>query len=431
MFAFYLLSFQQVAPGSLAVGMQHNHPTQAKHYPSHHWALSRNASNLYHQSLGANLDSWMVGTVRDEQYSDAQLLAALRKVLNNESAEFRQGQLELCRAGIGQGKQNSFCDFPTGTGKSIVQYVPLMTREMFGSVEGCAVVVVVPDSTLTCQQYNKAVEVFAGTSVTVSMYRQTDIMSETTGIMDENLVFLTLNAWRRITADHPSLVMRWKDEKAVSLIVVDEVHFVWDQSEIRLEDFASLKFVAGLEAPIVAMSATVPAPLRKPLLRFMRLSDSCVRLSAGAYPTPDVAVSVHLIERKHAVSEAMALICSQRLQRSTGAIHCIVNSKSIGKEIFGECRFGQVESCAYIDGDSGLIERNTVARSWYKGELELLISTTGTGFDNLKCECVIAVSGVWSLLSLVQYLGRELGAVLPSRRRYHHPHHMKWMLPIL
>ena len=137
-----LLSFQQVAPGSLAVGMQHNHSTQAKHYPSHHWALSGNASNLYHHSLGADLDSWVVGAVRDEQYSDAQLLAALRKVLNNESAEFRQGQLELCRAGIGQGKQNSFCDFPTGTGKSIVQYVPLMTREMFGSVEGCTVVVV-------------------------------------------------------------------------------------------------------------------------------------------------------------------------------------------------------------------------------------------------------------------------------------------------
>ena len=139
---------------------------------------------------------------------------------------------------------------PTGTGKSIIQYVPLMAREMFGSVEGFTVVVIVPDSTLTCQQYNKAADVFADTSVTVSMYRQTDITNEATSIAQDNLVFLTLNAWRRITSDLPNLVLRWKEERAVSLVVADEVHFVWDQSEIRLEDFASLKFVAGLEAPV-------------------------------------------------------------------------------------------------------------------------------------------------------------------------------------
>ena len=54
-----------------------------------------------------------------------------------------------------------------------------------------------------------------------------------------------------------------------------------------------------VEAPIVAMSATVPAPLRKPLFRFMRLSGSCVLLSAGVCPTPDVAVSV-LVRTLHA-----------------------------------------------------------------------------------------------------------------------------------
>ena len=198
--------------------MQHNHPTQAKHYPSHHWALSGSATNLYHQSLGADLDFWVRRpATEDVLYTDAQLLAALRKVLDDESAEFRQGQLELCRVGLGQGKRNAFCDFPTGTGKSIIQYVPLMAREMFGSVEGFTVVVIVPDSTLTCQQYNKAADVFADTSVTVSMYRQTDITNEATSIAQDNLVFLTLNAWRRITSDLPNLVLRWKEERAVSL----------------------------------------------------------------------------------------------------------------------------------------------------------------------------------------------------------------------
>ena len=37
---------------------------------------------------------------------------------------------------------------------------------------------------------------------------------------------------------------------------------------------------------------------------------------------------------------------------------------------------------------------------------QLLVSTTGTGFDCLTCSCVVVVAGVWSMLSFVQHLGR-------------------------
>ena len=84
---------------------------------------------------------------------------------------------------------------------------------------------------------------------------------------------MSINAWQKTSVDCGDVLKKWQEDRPIDLIFVDEIHLLYDQYEIRANEFNSLQNLVDLGAPVILLTATLPKALSIPLVKFLRLGN--------------------------------------------------------------------------------------------------------------------------------------------------------------
>jgi superfamily II DNA helicase RecQ len=188
-------------------------------------------------------------------------------------------------------------------------------------------------------------------------------------------------------------------------VIVDEFHLLYDEFGIRAPEYLSLRHLVALGGPIQVLSATIPHNLRAPAEKFLGLDGSVRRIGGDSYRAPDVSINVANTTREGVVADVCENVVRRLQEDGCRAVHVISMFASTGEDIKSMLSRDGVE-CDLVTSGTPKKEKARISKAWCEGVLKVLVSTTGCGLDSPACGCVIAAVGAWSIMSLVQCLGR-------------------------
>ena len=277
-------------------------------------------------------------------------------------------QQQLIQFAVNERYKHSIGNLACGMGKSMAIWVHVMARYNYSTIDG-TILVIMPDRSLMEQQFCKATDIFSGKDVSIGRYYQNDIVgSDDLDILKHQIAFVSINAWQKISVDCGDVLKKWQEDRPIDLIFVDEIHLLYDQYEIRANEFNSLQNLVDLGAPVILLTATLPKALSIPLVKFLRLGSDVEYIGGDSYDAPDVEINVASVKQKEVVQDAFAKIC-ERIKTIPGdSIHAISQHKHEGKSLYEKCKQKGI-LCEYIDSDTDRAEHNRIARSWFEGKM--------------------------------------------------------------
>jgi superfamily II DNA helicase RecQ len=401
---------QIVASEAESRKMSHNQRTHKNHYFSKDMTVEDATYLSWWHRLGMRFEHTVDEDTGCRDISDYELLKSLRSLLGDPLATWKSAeQLDACRLSANGRSQHAVVNTACGGGKSMVWKVAVHARRMFTRILGCTIVIC-PQTMLLHQHVAKAQDMLRTSGILVAGYTKGDFDDGVPDgllrcVEEKGLVFLTLDALSAIVDRHKHLMDRWTERKEVERVIVDEFHLLYDEFGIRAYEYLQLRELVTLQAPVLVLSATLPAKLRASAEKFLCLDGSVSQIGGGAYSAPDVAISV-TNTTQDAVVEDVCDKAEAKLKEDPGrAVHVIALFRSTGGTIASMLARRGIK-CELVTSETAEREKARIAKAWCEGELKLLVSTTGCGLDSPSCGCVIAAVGAWSLMALVQYLGR-------------------------
>jgi ATP-dependent DNA helicase RecQ len=317
----------------------------------------------------------------------------------------RNGQLEAMEAAV-QGR-DVLCVMPTGHGKSAIYQVPAM------AVEGVAVVV----SPLIALQRDQASAINAAAGMEannggVTAGDRAYVLNSAETEAD------TAEAWA--AAEDPDEQRRAKflflapeqlvrEEVAtrvaaldVSFLVIDEAHCVSAWGHGFRPDYLQLgRFARKLHRPVIALTATASAPVRREITEQLRLSDPLVIAQGFDRPNLRLEVVHHAAgpDKERAVSELLPELAGPGLlyvatRRETESYARMLRGRGLKAEAYHSGRRA---------GD-----REDIHARFLDDELDVVVATTafGMGIDKPNVRFVVHGDVPDSVDSYYQEIGR-------------------------
>ena len=295
-FSFGLTFYQLVAGDAASFRAGHTGRTQGKSYSSFEELGSQEVIRMSHAALGKN------STLRRAQNSPLSIITeqktrhSMDDVLGCKSNYTCPEQQQLTQFAVNERYKDSIGNLACGMGKSMAISVHVMARCNYSTIDGTTLVIM-PDRSLIEQQFCKVTDIFSGKDVSIGRYYQNDIVgSDGLDILKHQIAFVSINAWQKTSVDCGDVLKKWQEDRPIDLMFVDEIHLLYDQYEIRANEFNSLPnlVLVDLGAPVILLTATLPKALSTciPLVKFLRLGNDVEYIGGDSYDAPDVEINI-------------------------------------------------------------------------------------------------------------------------------------------
>jgi len=234
-----------------------------------------------------------------------------------------------------------------------------------------------------------------------------------------HLIFTTVDAFANLMTNHLTYMHKLSKQGRLKRVFFDEIHTIYMEEHFRSEAFKSLRLSGRLSCPFTAMSATVPPSYAPSLMKYLTMgweADKCQlemvveHCFLGDFPE-DFLFEVK--ECLSPVTEALAfvepLLDKESLRESS--VHVICGTKADAGTVRDRLQSRRGEStlsCELITSETEAGNQERIASLWSGGHLNVLVTTTCglLGNENRKCKSVIVVGYLYSLMNVVQALGR-------------------------
>lgn len=369
---------------------------------------------IFHLELGAEVGGGLAS--RSIVFSKQLLLQGLSLLVGPKARFTCPEQERLVELVANSHDRHAYAGLPCGTGKSMAWMVPAVARVLAGRSRKM-IIVILPYKFLL--QYHLATsrsKVDTVIDMELEGFDGQDIKEGTLPLLLQesqllpNILFLSLEAMVNLIRFHSPKMKEWVALGLIQRIVVDEIHTLLAESFRSAYDF--LPSLVTFEVPLIIMSGTVPRPLVPFLIRHLGMSadseladvdlihcDDCL----GAFPS-DFEFIVEQDERwvVKAVRDVVSILGSHPLQ----GVHVLTSSKKLGESFFN--KMSATFLCRWVSADSTSAEQTEIAKEWSEGKFQILVSTTIAlvGNENSQCHHVIMLGYMFSLMNVIQAIGR-------------------------
>ena len=403
------------ATGDVAEMSGHSAATHQASYSSSVVGGRESMFDKFHQGLGCEASS-----CTSPQMTGSDLLKGLRFLHGQTAGYTSKAQEEMVLLMANSTTRHAHFGLPCGAGKSSAWLVPTVSRALAGNGRQ-TIIVVVPYKFLMECHTKAAIDKVGSLDISVLSFAGNEIRESAplpVGLRDSNsmphILFLSLEGMVHLVRYHPSSLKHWVEEKIVKRIILDEMHTILGEGfRTAYEHLSSL---ASFGVPVATMSGTIPRPFLPPLLKYLRLSTDDgdvdivdVKDCIGTFP-PTFKLVVTMEER--ALNLAVNALRMLSRQHPDHGIHVMVAGKASGDRIVSALSPDIL--CRFVSSDTPQLEQTEVAKDWSEGRFQILVSTTIAlvGNENEKCRHVFIVGLLFSLMNVIQAIGR----LRPSQR---------------
>ena len=397
----------------------HSYWTHRDHYGSLSGNTKEELFMIYHKALGEKLVQ--KETVIAKGLSDEQILLTLRKLFGPAANYTCDQQRDMLHYTCSEYERHGHFGLPCGGGKSMSWILPTTGVRLYGTKQQTTLVIVpykflagYHDESMisTAKQTKVDVRSVTLTASDFSLGELPDVISDMKNLPD--VVFMSLDAIWVLERNHSFILKEWVTAGKLGRIIVDEIHTIYSEIGFRTR-LECLPRLAKYEVPIMTLSGSLPRRFLPPLMKYLALSkgtldDMTISHSdrvLGSFPSGfrfSVVVDVAIRYKfKDFIQSTM-----NSFTRLGHGIHVIVASKQLGMDVVAsleEMSLGPVE---FVTSETTTSKQRDIAKRWSASAISILVSSTVAlvGNENPKCHCVVVVGHLFSLMSVVQALGR-------------------------
>ena len=323
--------------------------------------------------------------------------------------------------------RHSIFSLPCGSGKSSAWLVPTVGAKLVGKPRAMSIVVspcvflaehlkqaateVTPDG------LDVRVEIATGSHIT---QHSLPLILQHEDFLPDILVVNVVGLDNLVTC-HPVTVNRWVRGCKVETIFVDEIHTLY--GETFRDSYDALPKLARLCVPVAVMSGSLPPELLPQTMEYLRLyvpsnNNTMYNSVSGGNPIGTFPVGFKfIVELGGSIVQKTATRISSILETDEGItnehhVHVIVESKKMATNV--QDKISEMDCSRVVTSDVSGEDQMDIAGKWCRGEFSVLISTTCAlvGNENPKCKSVVFCGCAYSLMNLLQGVGR----LRPSQR---------------
>ena len=367
-------------------------------YDSFHAALGE---------VGQRLCSGHIG-----QFSRQQMLGSL-KVLCGDKAEFNGCQeriVHFCCNSVGR---HGYGALPCGHGKSMSWLVPLVSERMSGRRVGMRIVVL-PYKFLLRHMVATTEEVLHRLGVVVMAVPVQDItecLFPMTLLGDDypGLVYVTVDGMARMLVHHFGRLEELVRKGVLTRVYIDEAQQFLCEFGFR-QAYEELRRVGALGVPVTVLSGSLGTDLAESLCSYLGLcGETSMRSTMDVVEMEDPVGNGFVMSSVVAVdvSTSVAKKTKERLKETTGHVHVICSTKEDCRSIENQLKKDRVP-CEAVTSETEADVMARVAKDWYGGKIDVLVTTTVAlvGNENERCRTIIVVGILFNASSVIQAIGR-------------------------
>ena len=167
--------------------------------------------------------------------------------------------------------------------------------------------------------------------------------------------------------------------------------------------------------PLTTLSGTLPGPLVESLYEYLGLRlDRLItgRTLLGIFPK---GFRIETVQSSQLVHDTVICTKGKVTKESSTCVHVIVATKQQCTDIAQCLKQSTNLSVEALSSDEPSSRQEAVAQQWRSGDIRILVSTTCAlcGNENHNCRHVIVCGMIYSLMNIVQAVGR----LRPSQRK--------------
>jgi hypothetical protein len=362
----------------------------------------------YHSQLGESiLDPPKLEYV---PFSDSVLKLALKHMIGREADYRSEGQKLMIEIATNSISRHAFAGLPCGHGKSLSWMIPTLASYLSGRHVGMRIVIlpykfllghVVHHATSSLGLLRKKLKV----SFLDSSQIGHDVLPPE--LEDDKLpvlLFLNLDGAATLLRNHLSHLQNLATRNILKRVYLDEFQQILVEYGFR-SSYQSLRGLGRIGVPVMCLSGSLPCDMAISLMSYCGLTHTIEERSVDLVKPTDPIGDGFSFDVE-AVEDIAAAVIAYVLKSRVGSCHILCSSKSLVK---GICEgLSSQLSVLSITGDSTYQEQIACAKSWYKGEHDVLVSTVVAlvGNENRLCKTIVVAGFLFNVSSLVQAIGR-------------------------
>jgi superfamily II DNA helicase RecQ len=399
------------ASGEVAEMAGHSSATHRSAYSSSLVGGQETLFRIFHQELGSE-----IGCGGSKQLTSLELLNGLRALFGQVAEYTSSEQKEMVLVVANETSRHAHFGLPCGSGKSVAWLAPVVADFLAGN-EIKTIVVVLPYKFLVDYHLKSANDKLGAFDISVLGFTGKDIRQSTilpeglrSSVALPNLLFLSLEGLVNLLKFHTTTVKGWVADKAVRRFIIDEVHTIVGETFRSAYEF--LPSLATYGVPIATMSGTLPSPMVPFVLRYLGLTTEEnqedidileVKDCLGSFPA---SFRFMVIERDRPLKLAVTAVRTISKEKPHHGVHVMVSGRKTGERLFNVWRNDM--SCEFLTSETTDDEQKRIAKGWSEGTFKVLISSTIAlvGNENAECRHVIIVGYLFSMMNVVQAIGR-------------------------
>ena len=394
----------------------HSPAVHDKHYPTHRIGAEALRFQAYHSFLGEDKrDSERNFSMTMDPITPTQQRRALQCLFGQQAAFNDHNQKQMIEFSSNSKGRHKFFGLRCGLGKSTSVLIPYVNEILTLRSHKCRIVVnpycFLNESVY--EAYVTALQVFKE-EVSIASYTAGAITKDS---IPHNLNFdcpphillLTLDAAANLIQYHAALIRNWADNNLLHGIWFDEIQGVYDEFSFRAV-YQKLQLYSSLGVPISVLSGSMPKQLTQSIMTYLRLLPSGGTLeSIDCVHSEDLigdGFHFNVVVAKDIIEATISLIV-KKFNDTQQAIHVLCSTKR-------ECTLvadglkKSISEVAVVHADVLPAEQRSIAKRWFTGKINILVSTTIgiVGNENPKMKHIFCIRLLYSLSNFVQAIGR-------------------------
>ena len=366
--------------------------------------------DLYHGRLGES--SLHPPPLDFTPFSDHVLQSSLKSLLGRAAVYRSDHQKQMIEIAANSISRHAFVGLPCGQGKSLSWMVPSLAAYMAGRHVGLRIIVlpykfllghVVHSATTLLGLLRKKLVVSFLDSSQINQDRVPKELEE--GHLP-NLLFLNLDAAATLLRYHISHLQNLASRGILQRLYLDEFQQILVEYGFR-PSYQALRQIGRIGAPVMCMSGSLPTSMAMPLMSY-----------CGLRHTRDTAHGIDIVEPTDPIGDGFSFdvtvvrreiadaVIEYVLKSRVGACHILCSSVALVDAI--TVGLSEDLSVLSVTGDSSYKEQIACAKSWFRGEHDVLVSTVVAlvGNENKECKTIVVAGFLFNVSSLVQAIGR-------------------------